>query len=318
MTVLVTGGLGFVGINLVRYLATSFPDRRVIAADLNPPDNQARNFLKCLDNVSFSLLDVTDRGQCRTVVLEGRRGDIVHAAALTPPPLSSDWQRLRTFDVNAGGTLNILEAAVEASIGRVILLSSSGVYAAKQSANPLLEDAALDLSNTYAASKRSAEVAAEFYGRSGAVMTVALRLASVYGPMERAGPTSQAINLISQLVAARRPVAISGADISRDWIHADDVGAAVDILLKADQLQHMVYNLGSGIATSAGLLAELVNSQRLSATTMPGGVTPEISLQADDGRAAICFARLEADTGFRPRVDLAEGIASLITEIESR
>ena len=148
MKILVTGGLGFVGINIVRGLAAQ-PGVQVVAADVLPWDETIDRFLAPVHRqVSYHRLDVCDRVAVQELVNRAAITDIVHAAAITA---TEDEERTRAAEivaVNLQGSIHILDAALAApSIVRVIVVSSSGVYGTPSAgaAQPVRETDPLDL-----------------------------------------------------------------------------------------------------------------------------------------------------------------------------
>jgi UDP-glucose 4-epimerase len=188
MKILITGGLGFVGINLVRFLADQ-PGTTVFAADLAYPDEVASSFLRPVaDSLIFAHLDITDRQAARSLIEDQRITHIVHAAAITATDEQEAANPTGVVDVNLGGTLNVLDAAIAApAVERLIHVSSSGVYSVDSAVlpSPLPEDGPLAMDNLYAITKYSSELLTRRYAAVSGKMMTSVRLASVYGPMER-------------------------------------------------------------------------------------------------------------------------------------
>jgi nucleoside-diphosphate-sugar epimerase len=265
--ILLTGAGGFVGANLAAVLATT-PSADLFAADLRPPDAETLSFLSpAAARITWLPLDVRDRTALAGVLAAHAITDIVHGAAVTVGPAGEAARAAEIVDVNLGGTLNLLLAAAAApSVARVLVLSSSGVYAVPppgasegapgSAAGPLAagqpEDGPLDLHNLYSITKYSAELLAARLGALCGKPMAAVRLSAIYGPHERpraTRPGTSAMHRLMGALRARRPVTVAGGAVSRDWTYAQDAGRAVQALLLAPAWRWGVYNVSCGQAT---------------------------------------------------------------------
>jgi nucleoside-diphosphate-sugar epimerase len=302
--ILVTGGLGFVGINLGKALA-ELPQAQVILADLAQPSEAMQQFLAPAGaRVSFAQLDVTDRESLRGLVTEAGVTHLVHAAAITASPAQEAARPTLVVDVNLGGAVNALDVALTSpTVQRVVMVSSSGVYAPPQQSGPVDEDHPLDRGNLYSVTKRNAELLAERYAAISGKPMISVRLASVYGPMEQPKSSRTHVSLVQRLVDATRadqPVRLYGPHVSRDWVHAGDVGRAIARLLTAPRLSHTVYNISSGLPTPFGELAEHFVPHGLCPLWVKKPQEAEIAQEGSHARAPLSITRLLGDTGMTP------------------
>ncbi len=318
MKILITGALGFVGINLVRALAAK-PGVTVIAADLHAPDREIDQFLAPVRQaVQHRLLDVTDRAAFQRLVADEGVTQIVHGAALTP---SLEQERAATttiVDVNLGGVVNALDAAVaNARVDHFVLLSSSGVYGltAQSALGQIDEDAPLVLDNLYAITKRSGELLTARYATLHSKPMTAVRLGPIYGPMERSSSSRERLSGPGQLLAATRAgraVHVFGGDVSRDWTYAGDVGAALWSLLGALSWHYPVYNLSYGRGVPFRQMVDAFVAQGLTATWNEPGVDEGVGMIATQTRTPMSNARLAQDAGRSPATAPAAGVAETI------
>jgi nucleoside-diphosphate-sugar epimerase len=133
--------------------------------------------------------------------------------------------------------------------------------------------------------------------------------------MERPTASRNRMSPLHRLAAALkegRPLRIAGPNVARDYVHADDVAGAVAALLYAERLVHDVYNVSSGVATGWHELIELFRARGLDARWSEDAASADIALTAADARPPLAIARLAADTGFTPAIDLAAGIDDLL------
>jgi UDP-glucose 4-epimerase/UDP-glucuronate 4-epimerase len=133
--------------------------------------------------------------------------------------------------------------------------------------------------------------------------------------MERPTASRSRMSPLHRLAAALkegRALRVAGPNVARDYVHADDVAGAVTALLFTERLAHVVYNVSSGVATSWHELVELFCARGLDARWSEDDAAADIAVTAADARPPLDIARLAADTGFRPAIDLASGIDDLL------
>jgi nucleoside-diphosphate-sugar epimerase len=307
MIMLVTGGCGFIGLNLIDHLARN--EVKVIVTDR--PETECE--LDRLDvDAQFRPLDVIDRAACIALLREVRPSHVMHGAALT---LTDRSQAARTLAVNQTGTANLLEAAIAAgSVERALILSSSGVYA-PGAPDPCPETGPVSAEGAYARSKLAAEGIMADIERRGGFPVAAARIGAVYGPHERPRATRPRVTLIQTLLDhlhADRPLSLGGGDYSRDWVHAEDIAAALLALLTTPRLDHRVYNVSSGISVSARRIIRHFVERGLRMNPAEQVETADLVLDPGENRPSLDITRLRQDTGFAPRFDMMRGLDHLI------
>ena len=223
--ILITGGAGFIGANLVRAaLASADVTGVVVLDDLSTGSRAA---LEGLD-VDFHHGSVTDPAAVDRAM--AGCDAVVHLAAMASVPQSID-DPVRCHDVNATGTLNVLESARRHSVRQVLAASSSAVYGANPAPVKSERDWVRPL-NPYAVSKLATEQYLLAYQTCYGLSTMAFRFFNVYGPGQAAGHVYAAVIPIftDALLSGRRlPVNGDGTQ-TRDFIY---VGTVCDILLSA-------------------------------------------------------------------------------------
>jgi nucleoside-diphosphate-sugar epimerase len=245
MNLLVTGAAGFIG-SRVAELAIA-DGHRVVGVDnlSNAYDVRLKRWrlaqLLAKTGFRFRYLDITDRAAMTTVLTESAPFDVVvHLAARAGVRQSVDdpWGYV---DVNATGTLNLLEACRRHDVTKFILSSTSSLYG-RYNPLPYSEDANTDRPlSPYAASKKAAEAMAHTYHHLHGLDVTVLRYFTVYGPAGR--PDMSAFRFV-QWIDKGRPVTVFGdGRQSRDFTYVDDIARGTLAALRP--LGYEVINLGS-------------------------------------------------------------------------
>ena len=258
MSVVVTGGAGFIGANLCRRLVAD--GHAVIALDDLSSGSRANLGFANLgrDGVGVQLVEgsILDRAALDAVLRDATA--IVHLAARTSVPRSVD-EPVTTHDVNATGTLEVLEAARRAGNPHVIVASSASVYGANPTL-PRREDLATLPMSPYAASKLAAEAYTLAYHHAYGLPVLAFRFFNVFGPLQSAAHAYAAV--VPAFMAAAvdgRPLVVHGDGLqTRDFTFVDSVtGLIADAVVRGVVAAEPV-NIAFGTRTSIISLAQLV------------------------------------------------------------
>jgi UDP-glucuronate 4-epimerase len=307
MSILVTGGAGFIGSHFIQRLLVRDSAARVICLDnfsdyYDPALKRANVALFAGDArvklVEQSFLDAAamqrlfaDEGVRRVVHLGGIAG--VRWSVAHPLPYE---------ETNVRGTLSLLEAARLHPVERFLLVSSSTVYGHGAKA-PFCEDAPLGVPlSPYGASKRAAELLALTYHQLHQVPIVCLRPFSVYGPRIRA---DLAMWIFAEAIVAGRSIPLFGdGSVRRDFTHVGDICDGLLSALDAPAVIGEAINLGHHdpieIRQLIALL-ETVLARKAVIEQLPSALGDMPLTCADLGKA-------ERLLGYRPRVALADGV----------
>jgi UDP-N-acetylglucosamine/UDP-N-acetyl-alpha-D-glucosaminouronate 4-epimerase len=303
MRALVTGGAGFIGSHLATRLVADGHDVRVL-------DNFATGRRSNMNAIGGDVELVEGDIQSYERAHKAVRGcDIVfHQAALPSVPRSIQ-DPLTSNATNVIGTLNILLAARDEGVQRVVYASSSSVYGANPTLPKQEDMAALPIS-PYATAKLAAEGYCRSFGVGYGLETVALRYFNVFGA--RQDPSSQYAAVIPNFITAlldNRAVTIFGdGEQSRDFTHVDNVVQANLLAMHAADVSGKVFNVACGRKVS---LNELVGQlQQLIGSDVETIYAPRRAGDVPHSLASLDRAR--AELGYEPGVDLREGLTRTI------
>ena len=299
MNVLVTGGGGFIGSNLVRALVDRGVEVRVLD---NFSTGNRTNLADLADDIEVV------EGELRSYerVHAATRGvDVVfHQGALPSVPRSVQ-DPLTTSAVNVEGTLNVLLAARDEGVRRVVFASSSSVYG-NSGELPRVESQNPDPISPYGVSKLAAERYCVSFARVYPLETVALRYFNVFGPNQ--DPTSQYAAVVPRFltaVAEERPISVYGnGDQKRDFTFVANIVDANLLAGNAPGVSGRVLNVATGRATSVNELADTIGA--VLGKEVEREFHPERTGDVRDSWAEIGRAR--ELLGWQPRIDLEEGL----------
>ena len=299
-TVMVTGGAGFIGSHIARVLLDRGHSIRIIDDLSNSSDSSIADL-----DAELIIGDIRDSGLLAELAEDVDW--IFHQAALVSVPGSIE-DPVACYRNNVEGTLNVLEAAKEAGVKRVVLASSAAVYG--ESDVSVAEEAPKQPLSPYAASKWAMEQAALKYNKVHGLETVCLRYFNVYGPRQKPDSTYAAV--IPAFIAALsdgKPTTIYGdGEQKRDFVHVDDVVQANLLAAESDEAIGKVLNVSGGGAVTinelAGILHDLIPNAPATAHEAPRSGDIYFS-------EAVIEQAWEA-LGYRPEVALVEGLRSTV------
>lgn len=296
MRVVVTGGAGFIGANVVRDLIGRGHILTVVD-DLSTGD--ARHLAGTAAHLVEG--DVRDAAMLERT-LPGT-GAVVHLAA-AGSVMGSVEDPVGNFEANVIGTFRTLAAALRAGAHRVVVASSGGALFGDAEL-PVDESSLPAPVSPYGASKLAAEGYSAAFARTYGLPTVVLRFANVYGTWsERKG---SAVNTFLRAIATGRPITIYGdGSASRDFVHVDDVSTAVRLALERDLAPGTIIHIASGRETTMSELADICRAVA-GARDHPVRYVPR--RHAEVQRNCASYGRASSLLGWSPTIGLEDGIA---------
>jgi nucleoside-diphosphate-sugar epimerase len=303
--VLVTGGAGFIGSNLVRGLLERGDDVRVL-------DNFSTGNRANLENLEIEIVEGELRSYER--VHNAVRGTevVYHLGALGSVPRSVQ-DPLTSSAVNVEGTLNVLLAARDENVRRVVFSSSTSVYGSTRNM-PTTEDSPPDPISPYGVAKLAAERYCISFSRVyESFESVVLRYFNVFGP--RQSPFSQyaaVVPLFIEAIAAGRPIEIHGdGEQSRDFTFVGNVVDATVLAGTADGASGEVFNVAAGAPASVNRIADTIGQilgKPIERTHLPPRTGDIRDSWAD-------LSKSERVLGYRPQVDLEDGLQRTVESL---
>ena len=299
MRYLVTGGAGFIGSHTVDELV-----RRghgvVVLDDLS--SGKEENLAEVRSKITFMKGSITDLEAVQRAMHQAEY--VIHLAARTSVPRSVK-DPIDTNRINVEGTLNVLVAARDNRVRRVVFAASSSAYGEtptlpkKESMQPLPI-------SPYGVSKYAGELYAQSFGRCYGLENVCLRYFNIFGP--RQDPDSPYSGVLSRFAAAflqdERPVVFGDGEQTRDFTYVDNAVQANLLACEAPGASGFVFNVGTGDRYSLNQTLEILRG--LSARKLPAKYEPAREGDIRDSQADITAAR--ELLGYEPTVRFVEGL----------
>jgi UDP-glucose 4-epimerase len=304
--VLVTGGAGFIGSHLVDLLVEKGCSVTVLD---NFRNGKRENLASAAQTGKLRVIegDITDGPTCLSAMGNGCDA-VFHLACLGVR--HSLHSPLENHQVNATGTLELLQAARRSGIGRFIYMSTSEVYGSAL-AFPLTEEAATWPTTVYGAAKLAGEHYASAYHGCFGLPVIRVRPFNNYGSRAHfEGDSGEVIpRFILRALAGEPPVIFGDGSHTRDFLYVKDCAEGLVAIAECDALVGDIVNLGYGEETSVSELASLV-LEALGRTDL----TPRHDKErpGDVPRLKVDSSKLFKATAFKPRTALADGLANTV------
>ena len=299
MRYLVTGGAGFIGSNIVDELVRR--GQEVIVLD-DLSSGKEENLAAVRDKINLRIGSITDLAAMQSACAGADY--VIHLAARTSVPRSVA-NPVETNHVNIDGTLNVLVAARDAKVRRLVFAASSSAYGETPEL-PKQESMPSAPISPYGVTKLAGELYAQVFGRAYGLENTSLRYFNVFGP--RQDPTSQYSGVLSRFMLAvirgESPVVYGDGEQSRDFTFIANV---VDVTLRACEApgsSGMVINGGTGARITLNEVLKLL--EKITGRKIKAKYDPPRTGDIKDSQADISRAR--DLLGYRPIVDFEQGL----------
>lgn len=294
MEILITGGAGFIGVNLAHRLLSQ-------GHSITAYDNLSRGKREYLpDGVRLVQGDIRDKEKLSKAM---RGADAVVHLAAYGSVVESVVDPHPNFEINVAGTLQVLECARHAAISRLVFASTGGALIGD--ATPPVDESSLPKPiSPYGASKLCGEAYCHAYAKAYDLSTIALRFANVYGPYS--AHKKGAVTKFFKCLLREEPMPIFGdGTASRDFLHVNDLCAGICLALVGDAAPGEVFHLASGVETTT------IDLARHAAAAAGRENFPCTHLPKRRGEVHRNFARYDLAKqrlGFEPTITMTEGL----------
>ncbi len=307
MNILVTGGAGFIGSNLVTYLLKKYPDIRLVNLDKLTYAGNLEN-LESVKNdrrYQFEKGDICDRGLVEGILRKHMVDTIINVAAETHVDRSI-LGSAEFIQTNVVGTHVLLELAREHKIGRFVQISTDEVYGSLGPSGKFTEETPMHPNSPYAASKASADTFVLAYQHTHGLPAAITRCSNNYGPYQF---PEKLIPLMIANALNDKPLPVYGDGMNvRDWLHVADHCSAIDAVLQRGRAGE-VYNIGGSNEKPnielVKLLLKLLGKRESLITFVkdrPG----------HDRRYAIDSSKIQRELGWRASYTFEKGIEETV------
>ena len=305
MKILITGGAGFIA----SHVADAYIElgHKVVVVD-----NLSTGNLKNLNpQAKFIEADITDKEKIQAIIRSERPEVINHHAAHIQVGYSVKNPQ---FDAenNIIGLLNIMEAAKEIPVKKVIMAATGGaMYGNKKT--PFNESMKAEPLSPYGISKRAGELYLNYYHELYQIPFISLRYSNVYGPRQNAHGESGVIAIFTEMIADGKSPAINGDGThTRDYVYVEDVARANVLALNSDFVGELNIGTKTEISTNEvfrEVVLEMgVNIEEKHTEARPG----------EQVTSSLDYSKATEILGWKPRVDFDEGVKRVVQWYRSR
>jgi nucleoside-diphosphate-sugar epimerase len=295
----VTGGAGFIGSTLVRKLLEQHDSVDVID---NLLTGHERNLAEVIDRVRLHRVDIRDAAAI--VPLIKGADTVYHLAAIPSVPRSID-DPVPSHQINIDGTFNVLRAAAQGGVRRLVYAASSSAYGDSETL-PKVETMPTRPKSPYAVQKLLGEYYASVFYSCFGLETVALRFFNVYGPrQDPSSPYSGVLSLfMKHLLARTHPTIFGDGEQSRDFTYVEDVAGLCIKAAAAPLAAGKMYNAGNGGRFTLNFIWRVL--QDMEGVDLPARSGPP---RSGDVRHSMADTKsAAAELGHAPRFTIEEGL----------
>ncbi len=310
MTIVVTGGAGFIGSNFIYYMLKKYPEKRIVCVDCLTYAGNLSTLSRAMENVNFRFCktNICDRPGIYQIFEEEHPDIVINFAAESHVDRSIEDPE--TFlQTNIFGTQILMDACRKYGILRYHQVSTDEVYGDLPLDRPdllFVETTPIRTSSPYSASKASADLLVLAYQRTYGLPVTISRCSNNYGPYhfpEKLIP----LMIINALSDKPMPVYGTGENV-RDWLYVEDHCKAIDLIIHKGRAGE-VYNVG---AHNEMVNIDIVKTICLALNKPESLITYVTDRKGHDKRYAIDSAKIRSELGWMPKTMFADGLKDTI------
>ena len=310
MTILITGGAGFIGANFIFYMLREHPDYRIVCIDKLTYAGNLKTLAPAMENPNFRFVraDICDRAAVYALFEEERPEVVVNFAAESHVDRSIEDPGV-FLETNVLGTGVMMDASRKYGVRRYHQVSTDEVYGDLPLDRPdmlFTEKTPLHASSPYSSSKASADLLSLAYYRTYGLPVTVSRCSNNYGPYQF---PEKLIPLMIANALADKPLPVYGEGLNvRDWLYVDDHCRAIDLILQKGRVGE-VYNIGGHNEMRNIDIVKLICASLEKPESLITYVTDR---KGHDLRYAIDPSKIHAELGWLPETPFSEGIKKTI------
>ena len=299
MKILVTGGAGFIGSNLVDALVER-GDEVVVIDNLSTGRRENLN-----PHITFYETSISDPGLAD--IFEKEKPDIVCHHAAQIDLRRSVNEPLFDAEVNILGSLNVIVNSIRSGVGKFVYASTGGAIYGEPQYLPVDENHPINPVSQYGVSKHTVEHYLHLYALQGELNYVALRYPNVYGSRQNPFGEAGVIAIFAgQMLHGEQPTIFGPGDKTRDYTHVSDIVEAN--ILAIERGRNLICNIGTGVETSdQDIFDAIARALGYSSSPIYTSVRP-----GEIQRICLDWSKAEQELGWSPKTTLKDGIAKTV------
>ena len=300
MKILITGGMGFVGSNLIDLLLQEKHNIIVLTKSYS----KKKNISHIRDKIKVEKVDITNHRKLSNIIEQYKPEMIIHLAGETSHSKSFE-NPLKDIDSNAKSTLFLLEKIREMQLKCRFILGSTFIVIGKPKKLPVNENSPCNPTTIYGANRLAGEQYCKIYHEVYGIDTISFRITNSFGPREQIVAKKNAVNfLIHQAYRGEKITIFNEGKFFRDLIYISDVVSAIKIIMKKGKSGNL-YWISSSKKTWFYKLGNML--EKLTNAKTKFVETPRYTKKVDVGNFVVDNSKLRS-LGWKPKISIEEGI----------
>ena len=300
MKILITGGMGFIGSNLIELLLQEKHNIIVLTKSYS----KKKNISHIRDKIKVEKVDITNHRKLSNIIEQYKPEMIIHLAGETSHSKSFE-NPLKDIDSNAKSTLFLLEKIREMQLKCRFILGSTFIVIGKPKKLPVNENSPCNPTTIYGANRLAGEQYCKIYHEVYGIDTISFRITNSFGPREQIVAKKNAVNfLIHQAYRGEKITIFNEGKFFRDLIYISDVVSAIKIIMKKGKSGNLYWissNKKTWFYKLGNMLEKLTNAKTKFVET------PRYTKKVDVGNFVVDNSKLRS-LGWKPKISIEEGI----------